>query len=148
MHPMLILPNQYLSYSWNVLKNLKGKKTMNIDWRKTKCMISFTNQLQLASQRKRMCWLGICQLFKTVYITAKTRWTNSHFLEISLFPDLFQRCKFSLTWSEIPWLFTSFGVIYFSLTLIFFTWNNHAYNYLARNNKQSIFEIHITSGWP
>ena len=47
---------------------------------------------------------------------AKTRWTNSDLLEISLFSNLFQRYKFSLTQSEIPWLFTGFGVIYFYLT--------------------------------
>lgn len=28
--------------------------------------------------------------------------TNSHLLEISLFPDMFQRYKFSQTQSEIP----------------------------------------------
>ena len=106
-HPMLISMHQYLSCSWNVLKNLKGKKTMNKSWRKS-----------------------ICRLFKTMYIVnikeesvtifyhkeAKTRWTNSDLLEISLFSNLFQRYKFSLTQSEIPWLFTSFGVIYFYLT--------------------------------
>ena len=36
---------------------------------------------------------------------AKTRWTISYSLEISLFPDFFQRCKFSLYQCKILWLF-------------------------------------------
>ena len=37
--------------------------------------------------------------------------------KISLFPDFFQRLKFSLTRSEIPWLFRDLEEILFSLTI-------------------------------
>ena len=91
-HPMLISMHQYLSCSRNVLKNLKGKKTMNKSWRKS-----------------------ICWLFKTMYIVnikeesvtifyheeAKTRWTNSDLLEISLFLTCFKDTNF-------PWLKVKF----------------------------------------
>ena len=34
-------------------------------------------------------------------------------LKILLFPDFFQRLKFSLTWSETPWLFSDLEEIFF-----------------------------------
>lgn len=53
----LILKIQHLSCR----RNLKKKKEL-------KCIISFTNELQLASQRERIWWSGICQLLKTMCV--------------------------------------------------------------------------------
>lgn len=33
-----------------------------------KCIISFTNEVQLALQRERIWWSGICQLLKTMCV--------------------------------------------------------------------------------
>lgn len=49
--------NQHLSCP----RNLKKKKEL-------KCIISFTNELQLALQRERIWWSGICQLLKTMCV--------------------------------------------------------------------------------
>ena len=53
----LILTIQHLSCP----RNLKKKKEL-------KCIITFTNELQLASQRERIWWSGICQLLKTMCV--------------------------------------------------------------------------------
>ena len=63
-YPMLISMHQYLSCSWNVLKNLKGKKTMNKGWRKS-----------------------ICQLFKTMYMI------NIKEESVTIFYDEEGQCK-------------------------------------------------------
>ena len=43
----------------------------------------------------------------------KTWWKTWNLLDISIFPDLFQMCQFSLTRSEISWIFLTLKILFF-----------------------------------
>lgn len=112
----------YQSNTSHVCENAPQNSRNGSNELKRRKSLSFMNQLELALQRERICLSGICQLYYTMYTSninitirkvspsfimkrAKTKWTTLYLLEISPFLDFFQKCKFSLSQSESPWLF-------------------------------------------
>ena len=100
----LILLIQYLSCPWNVKKEMKvydffHEPTLTCIIKERDMVVR--NLLTVPHIVHNQHQKGKCHHLSSW----KTRWTTSNLLEISLFPDFFQRCKFSL---NSKWNFQTF----------------------------------------